>query len=354
MARFQISGLQPFNESVFYNCTYPIRFAVLRYYGRPITALVFNEHYRFACTYDSEYGRSLLYCTTHFIEEIDNVLTGTLGVSQIKHFHCRNVVADLEESLAMGRPVMLMLDRYYQSLVPQYYQREHFLHSILVYGYDNAARTFLLFDDLCQHQSNQIVACSASYEEITQAYASCHEHWAQQLNGLATFVAFSAEDSSSDFTAVSSQAREAYILHLLDNRTQIEGSLGNLVTFAGLFGDEATQGDAAEMLRYYYHVFRRMAEIKETQRYQCKHLLNGEPGAETVIAEGDVLMRAWNVMRIRTMRASADPNRDAVRAYVSDISAKLQAIIPLEQAQQCAILEAVGRLALNTRSCRYV
>jgi hypothetical protein len=33
MPCFQISGSRPFHESVFNNCTYPIRFAVLRYYG---------------------------------------------------------------------------------------------------------------------------------------------------------------------------------------------------------------------------------------------------------------------------------------------------------------------------------
>jgi hypothetical protein len=345
----QLDGIEPFNDSVFNNCTYPIHFAALRYYRRPIIPLVLNEDYRFACEYDSEYGRSLLICTTHSVVEMDELLTNTLGVSRRKQLRSANVIADLEHALAGGWPVMLMIDRYHQPLVHQYYRREHFLHAVLVYGYDDVGNVISFFDDLCHHSGARIVACRSSCEEITQAYASCHEVWDHQLHDVATFVSFVPADMEPDADEAASQARDGFIRHVLDHRSETEESVNRLGRFSELFREEVLQNEPLTMLRGYYHVFRRMTEMKETQRYQSKCLFDENASVEKVMAGHDTLVRAWNLLRIRTMRASAHPGSAELPAYASDVFSKLQELIRLEKAQQCAYFEALDRAVHNPR-----
>jgi hypothetical protein len=342
MARFEIDNIAPFNESSFNNCTYPIRFSVLRRYGRPITPLILGEYHRFGCAHDPGFGRTMLHFETHFLRDPDDVLTSTLGIRQLKKEKCENVLADLEQAIAARRPVMLSIDRFHEPFVAQFFQRRHHLHSVLVYAYDDGARTFGLFEDNCDNRGDEIVACSARYDDVARAYASCHERWRDELSGVSTFVAFSADEPPADLAAASTAARAQFVASVVQQEDSIRRGLDDLRTFVERFAAEARHPASADVPDLYHAMFRRIVELKATNQYQTRHVLDD---ASELTAKGDALVKAWNRIRVRALRAAVGFQPAILAPFVEDVTAKLRAALELELNHHDLYFEAMRRAA---------
>ncbi len=338
MSRYEIAGIAPFNESVFNNCTYPIRFSILRHFGRIIDPLVLNEFHSFACAHDPLLGRSLLFVNTHFVASPDDVLSGVLGVTQESKATCADVIGDLAAAIRGGRPVMLSIDRFYQPCVPQFFGRQHHLHSVLVHACDDEARTFGLFDDNAG-RGQEIVACTLSDDDLLRAYSSCQQLWRRQLDIQPTFVAFSAGAAPVDSLRAAASARAAFLEASLRSRDVIAAAVDHLAMFAARFADEALAPASPEAFGLYYAFFKRIAEFKATHQYQTRFALDG--GAAAVAAEGEALLKEWNRVRVRVQRATIDQRPEALPAYVADISARLRALVGLERRYQASYFAAL-------------
>lgn len=340
-----IEGMQPFQDSVFNDCSYQVRFTVLRFYGRPLEPLVFNEEYRFKCEYEPEARRWYLVYTTHPIEDVDRVMTRELGIDVDARPQSKDVIRDLEKAIAEERPVMLLMDRFYQSGVPEYFHRQHFLHHMLVYGYDSARRIFHIFDDMHERYSEAIEACVLPYDEAEQGHAACYALFGKELGGRAGFTTFTAEANWRGDAAIRMRARDWFVSHLMNDRAEIEASVDELERFAAHTEAALAENVSADLLLDYYHMSRRMAEMKRTQLYQFRCMSEQCEGASVLADAIEAIARAWNLLRMRMMKPGGSARHGMAGELAADVSARLREIVRMEREQTIALfgfLEALN------------
>ena len=345
MSVHEIKGMRPFQDSIFNDCSYQVRFSVLRFYGRPIEPLVFNEEYRFKCQFEPAVRRWHLVYTTHLIEEVDCVLTKKLGIGVDARQQSRSVIGDLEEAIAEERPVMLMIDRFYQSAVPEYFDRQHFLHYVLVYGSDSARRVFRIFDDMHGRYSEVIEECVLPYDEAEQGHAACYERFGRELGERATFTAFSADENWREDAALLVQARDSFVSRLLSDRVAIEKSVAELEQFAALMETSLLENATADLLLDFYHISRRMTDLKRTQSYQFRCLSQQTRDAGAVADMIDPVARAWNLLRMRIMKAAGNLRSGKMREFAADVSVRMQEILRMEREQMAGLFHFLEFLA---------
>ena len=57
-----------------------------------------------------------------------------------------NVIQHIIDAIDSGKPVIVGVDCFYESIRPEFYLKENWPHNILVYGYDNASREMIVME----------------------------------------------------------------------------------------------------------------------------------------------------------------------------------------------------------------
>ncbi len=342
MLRCHIDNVEPFNESSFNNCTYPIKFSILRLHRRPITPVVLNEFHTYGCNYDPQYHRSLLFVNTRFLRDPDDLMSETLGIRELKTLRSDHLLAELKASIAAGHPVMVTIDRYHEPETSHYFHRVHHLHSLLVYGYDDTTSTFNILDDYHQNFGATIVKRKIPYDDMVRAYYSSYELWPEQLRQFPTFIAFSAEDRSTDFENVIASSKASFIAETIERHHLVLQDVQHLHEFVACFRQEARSRDMSPALADVYHgIFSRIAEFKITHQYQLCHLLDG---SAIDLRQQSALFKVWARLRLRVLKMAVNLSRENVRTCVDDIITNLCLAADLETSYQRTYIETLKKL----------
>jgi 3-oxoacyl-(acyl-carrier-protein) synthase/acyl carrier protein len=162
--------VEPFNNFFFVNCYFNALFSVLCYYKYPVSHLILACPIQFLCDRNSftlEYT-----CLEPWQDMLKDI-----SLKLIVRSEKINLQLEILENLSeKRRPVILSIDCFYLSYRHDMYQKQHFVHSLLVYGYDGNASLFHIID--------QVNAESLSYQKFTisvcelqQAYEGYLEHF---------------------------------------------------------------------------------------------------------------------------------------------------------------------------------
>lgn len=137
-----IEGIAPFNDIFYRSCIYNSIFSVVNFFGLNILPILTNDVvlYRPA-------EKLTPYEKMDFIEEktIEAVLKEN-GM-ELKRYEVEdNVIQHIIDAIDSGKPVIVGVDCFYESIRPEFYLKENWPHNILVYGYDNASREMIVME----------------------------------------------------------------------------------------------------------------------------------------------------------------------------------------------------------------
>lgn len=130
MRRKVLPGIRHYNEGWFRSCYYHQLIAGLSYYGIPAQAVI--------CNYAMEVVPADRLTDFRFVERDilnERDFSALVGVS-LERRRPRDVVRAAVECVDRGMPLIVALDNFYLPYRADYYRKSHYLHFVLVYGYD--------------------------------------------------------------------------------------------------------------------------------------------------------------------------------------------------------------------------
>ena len=174
--------IEPFNDIWYLDCLMHGVAQIANQHN--ILPRLFENDY-FEYKFDSgDYYPMLALQTKHFIPWVrifeDNGINVT---TQETHSNCMMAV---KEAIERGAHVILPVDCYYEDIRPDTFQKKHLAHYLVIYGYDDSAKEFLLlehnYENDLRYKHKRI-----KYSSATTAYLA----YSSLLNQNKDFFSFS-------------------------------------------------------------------------------------------------------------------------------------------------------------------
>lgn len=159
-----ITEINTFNGFSFGNCFYSAIFPVVNKIFGTITPIIANT---FFWLENIREGIRL-----NFKNKINLIeYLNKLDVSVIVYKNVASVCNKIEKDIDKEKCVICYLDCFYLSIRKEFYLKKHFVHSILIYGYNKKEKQFLVLEHL---NSNNLAYShyKISYHELREAYNS--------------------------------------------------------------------------------------------------------------------------------------------------------------------------------------
>jgi hypothetical protein len=171
----RISPIEPFNELYYKLCFYNSIFPVIHHFNRNILSILINDINFY--DFNEINGSKRLTMDYHSYQPIEAVVQ-TLGINAVIKKESPDIINDLIYGLNNEHPVIIWVDCYYASIRKDMYQKRHYAHTWLVYGYDKNKEIF----DIIEHNHKDNLTYGKkeiSFNELKDAYNGvfihCHD-----------------------------------------------------------------------------------------------------------------------------------------------------------------------------------
>lgn len=285
-----VMKMEPFNDFFYKNCFYNSAFPVLKYFNKDIISILINDVVLYA--YDKSTSREQL--TLRYVQRVPLerlLLQEGIGLNSFEMSN--NLINDIIESLSKDKPVVLWIDCYYSSIREDKYQKEHWPHTWLVYGYDKTKREILIIEH--SHSDNlSYEKKTVSFEETINCYEGYLKNFSNQTNEASYFEFDSLKENgvkgelSSDYTQI-------YTDNINTNKHEIIRSLSELNEFITDY--EVKIADQEHMNNHVFDLlngFNQIINTKRVQFYTIKELFGQHSQFTGIIGE---IVEAWVYIR---------------------------------------------------------
>lgn len=159
-----LDGIEPFVAIIFKGCFQSALLSALGHYHRSPLYFIANDIVVYGNLEENNpESLSIKYIPMKTFDE--SAQQASLAVD--KRYQSHDLVFDLKQSIAMGKPVIIAIDCFYEPLSHDCYHKEHSPHSILVYGYEEEQELF----HIIEHRTSG----SALYEKMQMTYTEIKE-----------------------------------------------------------------------------------------------------------------------------------------------------------------------------------
>ncbi|WP_176560043.1 BtrH N-terminal domain-containing protein [Brevibacillus dissolubilis] len=235
-----IPGIEPYNEVFYRSCYYNSFIPVVKQAGKSILPFFIHEFPVYSTTgeqemipFDVEY---------QVVRDLSQLLDET-GFTMMGQVKSERISDDLVDAIMQDHPVIVWVDSFYEPFRKDTYQKRHWAHSLLVYGYNQFDETFEIIE---HHHADNLTyeKRKLDFTDMEQAYEGYQE---QFLRGEEyTFFEFGLnQDKAGLHLAVDEnvpQYRFVYLNNLQDQVETINNGIEKLVQmevfFAQLIQDE--------------------------------------------------------------------------------------------------------------------
>lgn len=173
IALTSISDIKPFTEFIYKGCFYSALFPILQKYDQNILHIITNE----LMVYGYLEEEDLLSFTVQYKpKKTFEQCLERMNLKCNSQLRSADVVQDLMDSIDMRKPVIICIDCFYSSIRPDKYEKEHWPHNILVYGYNKEKQTFTIVE----HKNSESMAYQVmemSFEDVQVAYNGYFEEY---------------------------------------------------------------------------------------------------------------------------------------------------------------------------------
>lgn len=161
-----LDNIEPFNDIFYKSCFYNAFFPVVIHFNKSIFPFLLNDIYIY--DYDKTSYASKLNLRVLSIESEKQLLENKGIIINTKTVS-NDILTDIVTAIWNENPVIIFIDCFYESIRPDMYQKEHGLHSLLIYGYNQSEQMF----DIVEHQYRDSLLYEKriiSYSDIVNSY----------------------------------------------------------------------------------------------------------------------------------------------------------------------------------------
>ena len=291
--QFILSPIEPFNDIFYKNCFYNSAFSVMKYFNRDAVDLIVND----LGIYTYEHDTQKLNMEYMPLKAIETVLEDHQIGMETKN-SSRQIVTDIMQAISIRRPVIIWVDCFYSSLRADKYQKEHYPHTWLVYGYDAVHQEFSIIEQ-AHHEQLSYGKRKVSFKELAAAYNGYVEHFSEQHTDEPTYYEFylnaesEAERKSSLYRT--RQYMDFFLESYVQNRAAVEKSLEQLMLFINDFEAIALHPEAlARKAPEYLDSLNDVINGKRVERFKARRLFGEGWKGEQIISD---IIKNWEVVR---------------------------------------------------------
>lgn len=132
-------------SEVFIDCKYAALLPIISYFKKDIGEFLFDVFYYY--DYKPEQGLDSFSVNINKIKTRKEKLAD-IGILQQDYFGDFNVVDMITQAIDNETPIIIRVDLFYDRDALFYYQKIHWAHYLLIYGYDYAQKQFLVYDSV--------------------------------------------------------------------------------------------------------------------------------------------------------------------------------------------------------------
>ncbi|MEV2395949.1 amino acid adenylation domain-containing protein [Paenibacillus larvae] len=313
--QYILTPMEPFNDIFYKNCFYNSAFAVMKHFNRNAVDLIINDLGVYA--YEQNFQKlNIEYIQLKAIETI--LEEQQIGMET--KIRSRQIVEDIMHAISIKRPVIIWVDCFYSSLRADKYQKEHYPHTWLVYGYDTALLEFTIIEQAHNDQLSYGKR-TVSFEEIASAYNGYVEQFSEQHPDEPTYYEFYLDtgcgDGHEDFHDRSKHYTDFLLDSYVQNKGSVEKSLEQLMLFIDDFEAIALHPEALERKApEYLESLNDVINGKRVERFKVRSLFGDEWKGDQLISD---IIKNWEMVRtvVAKYHFSSIYNQQAVAEAIS-------------------------------------
>jgi len=321
LEKMEISNIEPFSQIRYISCFYSALFPVVKHFKGTFLPYLISDIYVYANK--NKDAPEILLSPMQIRDKTE--LTREMGIFTEAKEVSDNIVEDSINAISNNRPVIVMIDSFYEPLRQDVYQKEHIAHALLLFGYDKNEKTFTIFEH--SHKD------SFFYERSIINFVDlkkCYEGYINNLKKedvVSTYCEYYADETAVDekkyinFFVEKANEHKSFIF---DSLNSIKIFTKDLIAFCDERERLASLSDS--QIRMFNRVM--SAKIVETYALSCAF---GER-INIVLQRSDEIINNWNFARgvITKFKYSSVYNEKSFRNAFS----KLEQIYDMEYENQ--------------------
>lgn len=230
-----IGNILPFNEVFYRNCFYNSLFPIITHYNKDILSILINDISVYDnVLIDNGFNFMLKYTSAKSIE----VILDDMGIKMKSLNYREDIISDIIKSINQNNPVIIYIDCFYEPFRKDAYHKNHWIHSLLIYGYDEQQGIMNIVEH--KHRDNlSYENRTIKYEDIKNAYENYHINFENKAK-LPSYFEFSLKDTGN-LMGTTNPSNEHYkkVFKNMVHEKENEASYGleQLTVFSKLFKD---------------------------------------------------------------------------------------------------------------------
>ncbi|URZ17235.1 BtrH N-terminal domain-containing protein [Clostridium felsineum] len=173
MANLKLDDFKPNNDIFYKSCMHNSIIPIINHFHEDILRLLINDIY---CYQFDEAKKGVKFKIESYVVENEEEVLKSMNIGINKIYESQNVLGNIKESIRDGKPIIIYVDCYFLSFRSSAYKKEHLIHPILVYGYNDENQTFNVIE---QRYKDSLI-----YEETTIPYNEIEEGYKYYVNNL--------------------------------------------------------------------------------------------------------------------------------------------------------------------------
>lgn len=263
-----IENIEPFNDVFYRSCFYNSFFPIVNHFGKSILPYLAND----VAVYSKKPENGGFNFDVDYIssQPINKVIEEEGLSVRIKGFS-DDILKNIKKSVAQKNPVIVWVDCFYESIRNDLFQKEHWAHTILIYGFDDKKKVFHVIE---HHYRDNL-----SYEKRIISYADmfnmCRGYAEKyQQIGQPSMSTFSLRKGCDDSDKHEQRYLQFFKQNVLDVKDLINDGLDCLRLFISDF-EKKSLDEAAFFANgnNFISVLNSIMNAKEADRYKINHLL---------------------------------------------------------------------------------
>lgn len=260
-----IDNIEPFNDIFYRSCYFNSFFPVVNHFGKSILPYLANDTAVYKADAQNPINLDVLYIPFVPMKE----LIAREGLALEEQSFDGEILNRIKTEIRKKNPVIVWVDCFYESFRTDLFQKQHWSHTILIYGFDDSKKEFLVVE----HNFRD----SLTYEKRTIPY----DDMFNMCKGYAeNFLEIAKQPPLSIFSATQSGGTadyfEDYRRAFLSKKDLVRGGINSLKEFAAAF--EKIIADEKEFFANGDKIIASLNAVmnsKEAEKYKLEHLCVG-------------------------------------------------------------------------------
>ena len=290
-----LDNIEPFNDIYYKDCFYSALFPVVKHFNKDITPFLVNDVDVYTCQQDNK--AKLITINYKSSKTVEQLLKNQDIICKNK-IKSDNIINDITESIAQNRPIIVAIDCFYVPMREDLYQKVHWEHFWLVYGYDNTQQIF----NIVEHRHRGSLTYKKyiiSYQDLVNSYVGYLSNF-QMGNEAPTYFEFYLENTINSLKINhDDEVKKIYAANIVNNKHDILEGLKEIKIFEEYFKKTTASGNINKNINKIIEMLNHIINTCKAEMYKIKLLY---PEKEDIVVSLNKVIDSWEFIRLKLSR----------------------------------------------------